>query len=109
MSQNNTMINIEITDDALACIKNNDASKVPTIFIIKAGCAGNMLTISLLDKNIDNEIFNVQGIEIAISKDVLKSGVNDVSISVKKGLSNEVIVTNNSAKAHCRCGKSFVL
>jgi Fe-S cluster assembly iron-binding protein IscA len=83
--------------------------EIIAISLIKAGCAGNMLSITKIpSKSLDSSflVCTVFGLDIAVSSNVLEI-TNDITICKKQGLLAEIIVRNNSAVSTCRCGKSF--
>ncbi len=105
------MININIDENALNLIrqtisKNNNQDVYPRIYMRKGGCAGNMLVLSMQEKQNTDEVFDINDIEFVVSNEVL-SNTNDISIILQQGLGAQIIVKNNSASSKCKCGKSF--
>ncbi len=97
---------ITITTKAKSYIKQvTPPNKIPGIDMIKAGCAGNMLVMKLLPRDKLATIINIDEIEIGITGNV--KNIEDILIDIKTGLTEEIVVTNNSATQKCRCGKSF--
>ncbi|MDR2074661.1 MAG: hypothetical protein LBP31_00345 [Holosporales bacterium] len=85
-------------------LKNSE--KIPTLCVVKGGCAGTMLVLKLLEKDENNKIVIVNNLKIAIMDEVYLY-TEDISISIRRGLSTEIVVFNNTATKKCRCGKSF--
>jgi Fe-S cluster assembly iron-binding protein IscA len=83
-----------------------NTEKIPTVCIVKGGCAGSMLVLRLLEKDENNKVILVNDLEIAITDEVAQY-TDDISICMRSGLSTEITVLNNSAIKKCRCGKSF--
>ncbi|GHT88411.1 hypothetical protein FACS1894113_0780 [Alphaproteobacteria bacterium] len=100
---------IKISDEAAKIINNclaNNPQKLPRILLKAGGCAGNILVLTLGFPAEDDVFEQVKNMKIAVSKDVVKF-LDDVSIELKPGLGQEIIVVNNAAKYKCSCGKSF--
>lgn len=87
---------------------DNNCGKLPAVYVLRGGCAGYMLGVTFLVRTPDMTVVTVNGIIIAILKEVMDI-TNDISIDVKNGILPELVVKNNAAKRTCKCGKSFKL
>ena len=99
---------MEISNEAEVKIRaaiQKDVSKFPRIVLKKGGCAGHMLVLLLELPADSDEFIESHGIKFAVAHDALEY-VNDISIELRKGLGEEVLLRNINAPA-CRCGKSF--
>ncbi|MDR1488410.1 MAG: hypothetical protein LBI26_01555 [Holosporales bacterium] len=98
---------ISITNDLIERLKGiNKKGQFPTISVAKSGCAGTKLVLKILETDKESEKLKVEGIDIAVSRDVFHL-TDDISITGNGELSNEFVVINNKAKKTCRCGQSF--
>lgn len=82
-----------------------NSGKLPRLVLKKGGCAGNMLVLLLEEPGANDKIVEHNGINFAIEKNAVPFADN-VSIELKAGLCEEIVVRNNNAQT-CICGKSF--
>ena len=82
-----------------------NSGKIPRLVLKRGGCAGNMLVLLLEEPCSSDRIIECNGIKFAIEKNAIPF-VENISIELKPGLSEEIVVRNNDAQT-CRCGKSF--
>lgn len=100
------MMNISLeAEEKIKKAIETSGEKSPRIVLKKGGGAGNMLVLTLEKPEESDEFVEINGIKFAVSGNALKF-VDDISIEVKMGLGEEIIIRNNNAKT-CRCGKSF--
>ncbi len=81
------------------------SGKMPRLVFKKGGCAGNMLVLLLEEPYTSDKIVEHNGMKFAIEKNAIPFADN-VSIELKSGLCEEIVVRNNNAQT-CKCGKSF--
>lgn len=85
----------------------NNPGKFPRIVLKSGGCAGHRLFLELGPAGSSDTVIESHGIKFAIPDDVL-SFLDDISISIKPGLGEELVVQNLKAPT-CKCGNSFRL